>query len=469
MVATTSAPPGPTSRFPGGQMLAFARQPTLFLSHLARTYGDVVGYRLGPERTFFLNHPDYIRDVLVTHQRQFIKGRGLQWAKFILGEGLLTSEGDVHLRQRRLAQPAFQRQRLATYGQVMLDYAVRLRQRWQPGDRRDIAQEMMRLTLAIAGKTLFGADVENEAPEVGDALTTILRLFPRFMIPFFSLIAKLPLPSNRRADAARRLLDTVIYRIIQERRASGTDQGDLLSLLLTARDEEGDGSGMTDQQLRDEVMTIILAGHETTANAMTWTWYLLSQHPTVEAQLHAELDTVLGGRLPTVADVPQLAYTRMVLAESMRLYPPAWAIGRRALQDYQVGGYILPARSIVVVSQYVMHRDARFYPAPEVFDPQRWTPEAEASRPKFAYFPFGGGVRQCIGEHFAWMEGILLLATLAQHWHLRLVPGHPVEPQALVTLRPRYGMQMTLTPRQPAIPDSRQVVTAPGQRAEHHL
>ncbi len=303
---------------------------------------------------------------------------------------------------------------------------------------------MTRLTLAIAGKTLFDADVEAEARDIGAALITVIQLLPCFMLPFSNVIGKLPLPSNRQADRARQLLDTVIYRIIRERRASAVDQGDLLSMLLTARDEQGDSRGMSDQQLRDEVLTMLLAGHETTATLLTWTWYLLSQHPTVETQLHAELDTVLSGRLPTVEHLPQLRYTRMVLAEAMRLYPPAWVIGRRTIDAYEVGGYVLPPNTNVIMSPYVIHHDARFYPDPERFDPQRWTPGAEAARPPFTYFPFGAGARQCIGEGFAWMEGILALATLAQHWQLRLVPGHPVALRPLITLRPKHGMRMIL-------------------------
>jgi len=329
----------------------------------------------------------------------------------------------------------------------MVACSERLQQRWQTGETLDIDREMARLTLAITGETLFGADVEAEARDIGPALTAIMNLFPRFLLPCSNLIAKLPLPSNRQAEQARQLLDTVIYRIIRERRASGVDQGDLLSILLVARDEEGDGRGMSDQQLRDEVMPIFLAGHATPAMWLTWTWYLLSQHPAIEAQLHAELDTVLAGRRPTVEDIPQLRYTRMVLAEAMRLYPPAWIIGRRAIAAYEVGEYVIPAKTIIVVSPYITHHDPRFYPAPDVFDPQRWTPEAEAARPRFAYFPFGGGARQCIGEGFAWMEGILVLATLAQQWQMRLVPGHPVALRPLMTLRPRYGIRMMLVRR----------------------
>ena len=448
MVTAVRYPPGPKSTLPGGQMLAFRRDAIGLLTRLTRQYGDVVMYKNGPERVTFLNHPDYIRDVLVTHQRNFTKSRALQWAKFILGEGLLTSEGEVHVRQRRLAQPAFQRQRIPTYGTIMVTYAQRLQERWQDGETRDIDQEMARLTLAIASKTLFDADVEEEARDIGAALTTILQLFPRFILPFSNLIGKLPLPSNRQSEQARKLLDTVIYRIIHERRASGIDKGDLLSMLLAARDNEGDGGGMSDQQLRDEVMTIMLAGHETTAMLLTWTWYLLSQHVAAEANLHMELDSVLAGRLPTVADIPRLPYTRMVLAEAMRLYPPAWIIGRRAIEAYEVGAYVIPATSIVVLSPYITQHDARFFPDPGVFDPQRWTLEAEAARPKFAYFPFGGGARQCIGEGFAWMEGILALATLAQQWRMRLAPGHLVALKPLLTLRPKYGMRMILERRQ---------------------
>jgi cytochrome P450 len=231
------------------------------------------------------------------------------------------------------------------------------------------------------------------------------------------------------------------------RRASAEDRGDLLSMLLAAHDIDGDDSRMTDEQLRDEVMTLFLAGHETTANALTWTWYLLSQHPDAERAMHAEIDEVLGRRLPTMDDVPKLGYTRTVLAESMRLYPPAWIIGRKAIGDYEVGGYPVPAGSVLFMCQYVVHRDARWYPEPERFDPMRWTPEAQSARPKFSYFPFGGGPRQCIGEQFAWTEGVLLLATLAQRWRFRLVPHHPIALQPLITLRPKYGMRMTIERR----------------------
>jgi cytochrome P450 len=359
----------------------------------------------------------------------------------------LTSEGEFHLRQRRLAQPAFHRQRIAGYATTMVDYAARMRDEWRPGETRDVAREMTRLTLAIAGKTLFDTDVESEADEIGHALNEAMALFDRLTLPFSHWLEKLPLPATRRFHKARERLDATIYRIINERRESGEDRGDLLSMLIQARDHEGDGTGMTDVQLRDEAMTIFLAGHETTANALTWTWYLLSQHPEVAARLHAELDEVLNGRLPAAEDYQRLSYTEKVLAESMRMYPPAWIIGRRALQDYQINGYHIPARSILLMSQYVIHHDERYFPDPYQFDPQRWSPEARDSRPKFSYFPFGGGPRLCIGEGFAWMEGALVIAAIAQRWKMRLVPGHRVEMQPLVTLRPKYGMRMILERR----------------------
>lgn len=459
-----------------------------FLLDLA-SYGDVSHLALQGRHFYLLNHPDLIQDVLVTNDRLFVKSRALQVARRLLGEGLLTSEGDFHLRQRRLVQPAFHRQRMAAYGEVMAAYAARSSERWSAqGDALtvDMAEEMMRLTLAIVGKTLFDADVEGEAQEIGQSLTEALHGLSRTLLPGGEMVEKLPLPANQRAEEARQRLDATIYRLIRERRASGEDRGDLLSMLLAARDEDEseatarseDNSarlswepasqgpqsslltprsslatprspqlGMTDQQVRDEAMTLFLAGHETTANALTWTWYLLSQNSVEERQLHAEVDRVLGGRLPTMDDVPNLPYTRMVLSDAMRLCPPVYAIGRQAVEDYEVRGYVLPAGSTVFVSQYVMHRDSRYWFDAERFDPNRWTPEAQAHRPKFTYFPFSAGPRVCIGESFAWTEGILVLATLAQRWQARLVLGHPVMPEPLITLRPKFGMRMTLHER----------------------
>jgi cytochrome P450 len=326
----------------------------------------------------------------------------------------------------------------------MTAYAAAASARWHDGETLDIAAEMMRMTLAIVGKTLFDADVESQAEEVGEAMSVVMDLFNTLTVPFFELLEKLPLPQMRRFKKARARLDRIIYRLIEERRRSGEDRGDLLSMLLLAQDEEGQSGGMSDEQVRDEALTIFLAGHETTANALTWTWYLLSENPAAEAKLHAELQAVLGSRLPTAEDFPHLRYTEMVLAESMRLFPPAWAIGRLAVNDCEIGGYVVPARSLVLMSQYIMHREARYFPEPERFDPERWTPEARESRPQFSYFPFGGGPRRCIGEGFAWLEGVLLLATLAQQWQMRLIANHPVALRPVITLRPKHGMRMTV-------------------------
>lgn len=414
---------------------------------MARDYGDLPYFRLGPYPVYLINHPDFVREIFVTQQANFIKSRALQRARILLGEGLLTSEGEFHRRQRRLVQPAFHRERLAAYGSVMAEYGVRLRERWKSGSTLDVADEMMRLTLAIVGKTLFSADVETEASEIGQSLTTVLKMFRVLMLPFSEYLEKLPLPSMRRFEKAQARLDSIIYGLIHERRKSGQDTGDLLSMLLLAQDDETGGAGMTDQQVRDEALTLFLAGHETTANALTWTWYLLSQNPDCERLLHEELDRVLEGRPPGVADLPNLRYTEKVLAEAMRLYPPAWAIGRMSTGPFELGGIKIAARSICIASPYVTHRDPRWFPDPERFDPERWTQEARDARPKFSYYPFGGGARICIGERFAWMEGVLLIAALAQKWKLRLDPAQRVEPLPLITLRTKYGMRMQLLPR----------------------
>jgi cytochrome P450 len=440
-------PPGPKRSFPLSGLFAYRRGPLPFFQSLAERYGDVSYFRLGPQPAFFFNHPDYIKEILVTNHQNFMKGLALQRAKRLLGEGLLTSEGEFHRRQRRLSQPAFHRSRIASYANVMTDYATETSQSWQDGETLDISEEMMRLTLGIVGKTLFDADVVSDAQEVGEAMTVVMDLFNTITVPFFDLLQKLPLPQFRRFDNAKLRLDAIIYRVIEDRRRSGQDRGDLLSMLLLAQDTEGDGGQMTDVQLRDELMTIFLAGHETTANALTWTWYLLSQNPEVETKLHKEIDEVLAGRLPAFENVAQLKYTEMVLAESMRLYPPAWAIGRMALNDFEIGGYVVPKKSLVLMSQYVMHHDPRYFPEPDRFDPERWSPEARETRPQFSYFPFGGGPRRCIGEGFAWMEGILLIACLAREWQMRLVPNHPVTLKPVITLRPKHGMRMIVTRR----------------------
>ena len=430
-----------------GHLHAFRSNPLSFLIKAAREHGDLVYFRVARQHMYLVNHPDYVREILVTNQGNFTKSRALQRAKVLLGEGLLTSEGQHHLRQRRLAQPAFHRERLAGYAAAMSETAVRVRERWQAGSSMDISVEMAQLTLSIVAKTLFSADVESEASEIGKAMTAVLQMFQLLVMPFSEYLAKLPLPSVRRFEKARARLDETIYGLIRERRKSGQDTGDLLSMLLLAQDEEKDGGGMTDKQVRDEALTLFIAGHETTANALTWTWYLLSQHPEVERRLHREIDAVLGGRAPELADYPELRYAEMILSEALRLYPPAWAVGRMAKSGFELGGVEIPAKSICILSPYLVQRDARWFPDPEKFDPERWTPEARETRPKFAYYPFGGGARVCIGERFAWMEGVLVMAAIAQKWRLRLEPGQRVEPHPLITLRVKNGLRMTVEPR----------------------
>lgn len=440
MPTTSARPPGPKARPFFGVLREFRQNPAEFLERSARQFGDLVYLRLGPQHVYLINHPDAIRDVLVTNQSQFKKSRMLERARMLLGDGLLTSEGEFHKRQRRLVQPAFHRERLVAYSAIMTECAAQCRERWTPGEHLDLSKEMMRLTLAIVARALFSANVDSEADEIGAALTEVFGLFETVLLPFSEWIENLPLPSVRRFYRARGRLDATIYRLIAERRASGKDTGDLLSMLLAASDEE-DGGVMTDQQVRDEALTLFVAGHETTAVAAAWAWYLLSQNPEAEARFHAEIDQVLGGRLPGFDDLPRLRYVESVFAETLRLFPPAWAIGRRALRDYRVGEFEIPSAAIILMCPYAVHRDPRWFSDPLKFEPARWLTENN-ERPKFAYFPFGGGTRVCIGERFAWAEGVLVLATIGQRWRFRLEPGHRVETKPLITLRTKYGMRM---------------------------
>ena len=439
--------PGPKIKSSFSFLVKRLRDPLGFFTRMAETYGDFVHVKAGRPDIFLLNNPDHIKRVLVTDHLNFTKGQGLQKAKRLLGNSLLTSEGELHRQQHRMVQPSFHHARIAGYASTMVAYATRMADTWKDPSTVDISEQMMRLTLAIVAKTLFDADVESEAAAVGRALTATMKLFPRYLIPFADLLEKLPLPSNRRFQQAKEYLDSTIYRMIEERRRNRLDKGDLLSMLLLAQDEEENGRRMTDTQVRDEAMTLFLAGHETTSNALAWTWYLLGTNPDVERRFHDEIDSVLGSKPATVAHVAKLKYTEMVFAESMRLFPPVWVVGRRAIEDYRIDGYVIPRQSLLLMSQWVMHRDRRFFPDPLRFDPNRWTAQAREGRPKFSYFPFGGGPRICIGESFAWTEGVLLLATIAQRWKLRLLPDHPVRPQALVTLRPRYGLKMIVQKR----------------------
>jgi cytochrome P450 len=429
----------------GGHFRQFRKSPIKFLEMLS-SLGDVTSFRMGKMPAYLVNHPDLVRDILVVNAHKFVKGRALQRAKVLLGEGLLTNEKESHLRQRRLAQPAFHRARIAVYAKAMIDYGEKMSDEWKDGEERDISKEMMRLTLWIVGKTLFSANVEEETEEVGEVMTTLIEMFDLLLMPFSEYLEMLPLPSSKRLRKARTKLDEIIYGFIAERRKSADDKGDLLSMLLLSTDE--DGSQMTDKQVRDECLTIFLAGHETTANALTWTWYLLSQHAEIEAKFHAELDEVLGNRTAVPEDYPNLKFTEQILAESMRLYPPAWTVGRMANEDHEIDGYKIEKGSLILTPMYIMHRDKRFWSNADEFKPERWETQSikEASN-KFIYFPFGGGVRRCIGEQFAWMEGVLLLATLGKKWKLKLNPEQKIVPQPMITLRSKFGMKMKIERR----------------------
>jgi cytochrome P450 len=438
--ALGGSPPTVTRRWPGQLLLEIQKDPLAFFQRAHDAHGDVVRFSFGPETVYLLSHPDLVRDVLLTQAQKFHKGLGLERAKLLLGEGLLTSEEGFHLRQRRLLQPAFHKGRIATYAASMVEVARAGTARWTDGEELDVPKEMARLTLGAVAKTLFDADVEGAAADIGQALNDTLGLFGALSLPFGTLVLKLPLPAVRRFRRGRARLDAEVRRIIVERRLEERDRGDLLSMLLLARDEEG--QPMSDGQLRDEAMTLFLAGHETTANALAWAFHLLGENPGVEAALHAELDAVLAGRLPTPEDAPRLAVTTAVFSEALRLYPPAHVLGRRAQVALTLcDGTQLPEGSLAVLSPYVVHRDARFFPEPTRMDVGRWTAEARAARHRFAYFPFGAGTRSCIGEAFAWMEGTLMLAVLASRFRLRPVPGSTVRTEARITLRPK-GLRM---------------------------
>jgi cytochrome P450 len=442
--AAPPSPPGPRNRFPGDLILRISRERIALLRGMAAEYGDVSQMRLGKQRIVLLTNPEDIRDLLVTNQRKFQKGQALERAKVLVGEGLLTSEGDLHLKQRRLVQPAFHRARIAAYAGAMTGAAMARQAPWNDGQLLDANRAMMNITLDIVASTLFGADVGAESSEIGSALDDVFEAFTIGYGPLTPLLDILPSPRRRRFEAGKKRVYATIDRIIAERRQHNEDTGDLLSMLLHATDTEGDGTGMSDQQLRDEAITLFIAGHETTANALTWTWLLLARSPTAEQALHEEVDRVLGDRLPTMDDLPQLPMTRAIIAESMRLYPPAYIVGRRAMEPYSVGGFDFPARTIFLAPQFIVHRDLRWWPDAEQFRPERWLDAAAAAaRPKMAYFPFGAGTRICVGEQFAWMEAMLVVATLARRWRFHVDgPDPALEP--IITLRPKGGLAARL-------------------------
>jgi len=442
----TRRPPGPPQRLFRGSLPEFRRNVLGYMRECAERYGDIVWFRLGPRECILINHPDLIETVLVKNHKNFIKHFAVRLARPVLGNGLLTSEGDFWRRQRRLAAPAFSAERIAEYGPDMVAATVRMLGGWHDGETHDIHADMMQLTLDIVAKTLFGTDVGDASQEVDRALHSALNSFASRINSTIPLPAWIPTPSNLRFHSAVRGLNQVVQRIVAERRRDGRERKDLLSLLLHARDED-DGGQMTDAQLADEARTFLLAGHETTALSLSWSWYLLAKHPEIQAKLQAELDRVLGDRLPQVFDLPKLKYAEQIILESMRLYPPAFVIGREPLADCELGGYTVRAGTTVFMSPWLMHRDARYHERPEQFEPERWAGEKAQALPKMAYFPFGGGPRICIGNTFAMMESVLLLATIARQWSFKLVPNHPIELVPLFTLRPKYGIQVVLSKR----------------------
>ncbi|MBU8894264.1 cytochrome P450 [Corallococcus sp. M34] len=452
-------PPGPRTEPLLGNMRALRRAPLDYFLAQVREHGDVVRFWLGPKPVTLVAHPDGVRHVLQDNVRNYNKQtRGFAVVRELLGQGLLTSEGDFWLRQRRLAQPAFHRQRLASFASTMVEaaeeLATRLDARCAPGAAFDVAEEFNHLTLSVTSRTLFGSDIgASVSRDIGEALARVQAFANARLTQLLPLPRALPLPSHLRMRRDLDMLDRVVRELIERRRADTGTHHDLLAMLMEARDEDTQ-ERMSDTQLRDEVMTLMVAGHETTASALSWTMVLLSRHPDVRRRLETELAQVLQGRSPTVEDLPKLALTRRIIDESMRLFPPAWISSRAALQDDVIGGYHIPAGSFVLVSPWVTHRHPRLWENPEGFDPDRFLPELERERSRFTYFPFGGGPRQCIGNQFSLMEMVLVLATLVSRLRLDLAPGHPFVPAPAITLRPRPGVWMTASRPRAATPAS---------------
>ncbi len=456
---TPNQPPGPRGRLPIDDLRALQIGPHAFLRRAAAQYGDVLRYPLGPLPVYLVTGPDGVKQILQDNARNYSKDTfQYNLLSSITGKGLLTSDGDFWLRQRRLSQPAFHRQRIAGFGPLITGATQAMLMQWhtpaEAGQAIDIAAEMMHVALQIVGKALFSVEIGDRADTIARATLTVLDQIVFRAKTLGAVPAWLPTPGNLRFRRAFQVLDGTVRETIRQRRRNdgsppqveNSGSGDLLSILTDARDPES-GERMNEQQLRDEVMTMVIAGHETVASALAWTWYLLSQSPDAEAKLHEEVDRVLDGHLPTANDLPRLPYTAMVFDEALRLYPPAWIITRKAISEDEIGKVRIPAGSLVVTSPYVTQRDPRYWPDPEAFEPERFLPERAAGRPRFAYYPFGGGPRMCIGNHFAMVEAGLVIATVAQGYRLRLVPGQQVAVEPSVTLRPKHGLMMTLHTR----------------------
>ena len=451
-VDRASLPPGPPEWPVVGQAFRYLFDPVGLIREAAG-YGDLVTLSTKGALVFLVNHPELVRELFISNHQNVGRGRLTQTLQYLLGNGLVTADGPFHLRQRRLMQPHFGHSRISEYAKVMVDFSLRHEEKWKDGARVDLAEEMSELTLHIVVRTLFGLELSDTVRRIGQAFEIsngYVRTRDNQPPALRQLFHRLPFPLTRRFNRALAYLDNTVYGLIAQRRQSGLEGSDLLSLLLNARDEQvgdPDAAAMTDQQLRDEVITLFAAGHETTAVALTWTWYLLATHPDVQARFHAELDEILGGRRPGPNDLPRLPYTERVLTESMRLYPPIWSTGRMTFQPITLGGWQIPAGALLVAPQLILHGDPRWFDDPLQFRPDRWTPEFKEQLPRFAFYPFGGGPRLCIGEGFAWMEAMIVLATLGQRWTMHHDPEHRIELVPMVSLRPRGGMPTFLERR----------------------
>jgi len=442
-----NTPFGPKGKLLSGNLKEFQLDPLKYLSNLTKNYGDFVKFRLGPfQNVYLINDPDLIKEVLVTKQKAFMKSKDIQTLKTVVGEGLLTSEKDLHKQQRRLIQPSFTRARIMGYGDDMINTTQHYISSWKDGEERVISEDMMNLTLGIISKTMFSMDFEEGANIIGEPMETVMKQSIKRMRSLIKFPMWLPTKQNRKLKHAIQTLDDVLYDIINNRKQELETKEDLLSVLMNAKDSE-ENIGMSDKQLRDELMTIFLAGHETTANALTWTLYLLAQHPEVEKNLIKELDTVIGSNPLSPHHFSELTYTQNIVWESLRLYPPAYLIGRQVYKDVQIGKYQLKKGSMVIMSQYVAHRNEKFFQDPHSFIPERFENGFMKTLPLYAYFPFGGGPRVCIGNHFALMETVLVLACIGQKFHLTATENQPLKPQPLITLRPKYGLKMSIKER----------------------
>jgi cytochrome P450 len=452
--ASTQYPPGPTYRDRLGNPGLLKLSTHEFLERNAKTYGDLVHYKAFGRHVFQCNHPDMVQEVLVRDAAMQHRGIVMQRAKFVLGDGLLTSEEPLHMRQRRLVHPALHRQRIAGYGETMLQFADEMMARWQSGSSFDVHRSMLELTLRITGKCLFDSNVESDVKTISDAVTAFMGFLPLAFLPYPHLLLKIPFGFIGRIQKSRKKLDSLIYAMIADRRRSGIDHGDLLSMLLASQDVEGSSGGMTAQQVRDESLTLLLAGHETTANGLSFLFFLMAQHPDVQDNVFAEAASVFDAgssdSRPTAADIYEgLRYCQRVVAEALRLYPPVWVTARTAAVSYAYRGLQIPAGSLLLVPQIAIHRDARWYPEPMRFNPDRFLPEASAGRPRYAYFPFGAGSRICIGENFAWMEAVLVVASVIRKWRIGFVGPVPaaLPLSSQISLRPRDPVVVSATKR----------------------